>query len=310
MSSIMDAIPGFGSDIMEQLPPTNDLFRPLLRANAEEILSFKTKTYKFGATDRHELDIYFPKSTSSGSAPTLFFVYGGGYLHGAKVLDPPEDLKYKNVGAFFAKRGFVTVVANYRVFPGIQFPDPAIDLKDATAWVVTNIDEVNQDADVKADVSKIFLMGHSAGASTVITLLLVPGLIPTNLRERIAGLVLNAGVYDFRGVPSLAPHVISGYFGATPEEVRKTEPLGLLESAPADVLVGFPPVLAVIGEYDFPPIVTSHGGFVPVLKDKIDSSVEELVMKGHNHISAYDCLSSGVGEDWGLSAVEWLKSKV
>ena len=54
--------------------------------------------------------MYYPCSTGSEKAPLLFFVYGGGYVSGAKVLDPPNELKHKNIGAFFAKQGYVTGV--------------------------------------------------------------------------------------------------------------------------------------------------------------------------------------------------------
>jgi carboxylesterase type B len=52
--------------------------------------------------------VYFPKENDSGSAPILFFVYGGGFVEGAKILDPPYNLIHKNVGAFFAGQGYVS----------------------------------------------------------------------------------------------------------------------------------------------------------------------------------------------------------
>lgn len=48
--------------------------------------------------------MYYPHFT--GKAAVLFYVYGGGYVSGAKVLDPPDELQYKNIGAFFAKEGY------------------------------------------------------------------------------------------------------------------------------------------------------------------------------------------------------------
>lgn len=205
---------------------------------------------------------------------------------------------------------FVTVIADYRIYPYIKFPDPVIDIKDALVWVVSNVDQINQDEAVKADVSRIFLMGHSAGGAIVSSLFLIPELVPSALRERVAGLVLSAGAYDYRGAPVLPPAIIQAYYGATDEEIRQTEPLGLLENAPADILNAYPPVLAVIGELDFPPIIVAHGNFVAALKERISSPVDVLVMEGHNHISPFNSLSSGEGEQWGLDVVEWLKAKL
>lgn len=151
-------------------------------------------------------------------------------------------------------------------------------------------------------------MGHSAGAAIVATMVLAPELLPASLRERIKGLVLNAGTYDFRKTPSLNPLFIREFYGPE-EEVRKKEPLGLLENAPSDILQSFPPMLAIIAEHDFPPIVVSCQDSIQVVNEKVSSPVQELVMKGHNHVSPYNSLYSGEGEDWGLEVVQWLKSK-
>ena len=153
-------------------------------------------------------------------------------------------------------------------------------------------------------------MGHSAGAAIVSLMVLIPDMLSSPLRERIVGLVLNAGAYDYRGAPMLPPPVVSEYHGGTDGDLRKTEPLGLLENAPADILNVFPPILAVIGELDFPPIVVSHGNFVTTLKKRVSSSVDTLVMEGHNHISPHNSLCSGEGEQWGLDVVSWLQSKL
>ncbi|KAJ3552160.1 hypothetical protein NM688_g4299 [Phlebia brevispora] len=309
----MEAVKGLtGLGVVEQTKRTNEAFEPLLKAHQQEILSFEPKTYRYGSTDRHEASshVYFPKTTATGSAAILFFVYGGAYVTGAKVLEPPYDLQHKNTGAFFAKQGFVTVIADYRLFPGIKFPDPATDIKDALEWIVINIDKVHQSTPVKADASQIFLMGHSAGATTVATLMLTPELLPYDVRKRIVAVVLNAGVYDLRGEQTFHPLVVREYYGATQALLRRREPLGLLENAPPDVLEGFPPVLAVLAEFDFQPIIVAHKTFVAALKDRIEAPVEELIMKGHNHMSPYNCLFSGEGEQWALDSVAWLKSKI
>ncbi|KAJ3552149.1 hypothetical protein NM688_g4304 [Phlebia brevispora] len=305
----MEVVKGLvGLSLPEQIVPTNSAFEALLKLYEAEILSYKSKTFKYGATDRHQLDIYFPSSTETGSAPVLFFVYGGGYFTGSRVLEPPHDLKYKNIGAFFAKRGFVVVIADYRLLPAIKYPDPVVDIRDAVAWVAANADLVNQDVEVKADLSQIFLLGHSMGATSVATLVLEPVLLPYDLRRRISGVVLSAGAYDLHSSPALVPKPLHDYYG-TDEELLKREPIGLLGDVPVDILNNFPPVLAIIGEFDFPPIIPSHEKIISVLKAKITSGVDELVMKGHSHVSPPNSLFSGEGEEWGLDVVAWLKAK-
>ncbi|KAF7798102.1 hypothetical protein EIP86_009317 [Pleurotus ostreatoroseus] len=193
--------------------------------------------------------------------------------------------------------------------PDIKFPDPSIDLRDAFAWVVANVGSVNHGMGAKADLSRVFFMGHSAGSTSIATLMLLPGLLPADLRSRIVGLVVLSGAYDFRGAPSTSPEFLRQYFGPSTEDVRKREPLGLLENAPKAILSDFPPALALIGEYEFPPLLQSHGNFVPVLRSKVSSPVEELLMKGHNHLSPSYSLFSGEGEDWGFEVSSWMKGR-
>ena len=37
----------------------------------------------------------------------------------------------------------MTVIADYRMHPAAKFPDPAIDVREAMAWVVAHESEVN-----------------------------------------------------------------------------------------------------------------------------------------------------------------------
>lgn len=101
-----------------------ECFLPALEARRAEIESVPRQTIRYGDTDRLEvrasppithsamlnkiqMDVYYPESTESGTAPVLLFVYGGGYATGAKVLQAPADVVYRNVGAYFSKKGYV-----------------------------------------------------------------------------------------------------------------------------------------------------------------------------------------------------------
>ncbi len=57
-----------------------------------------------------QLDVYYPDPAAvspNGPVPVLFFIYGGGFVFGERQEKPPFDLGYGNLGAFFAKRGYV-----------------------------------------------------------------------------------------------------------------------------------------------------------------------------------------------------------
>ena len=204
------------------------------------------------------------------------------------------------------------MIADYRIYPNAKHPDPAADIRDAAAWVVAHADEITKDEPVKLDVSKIFILGHSAGATITTTLFLEPDLLPpkSDLHSRIKGIIPMAGVYHFRGVNAINADVVDAYYGTTEEERRQKETLGLLETASPELLAALPPILATVSELEDPRVEVTHWDFLKVLKEKVLNPVDDFVMKGQNHVSVMDTLMSGEGEDWAYNVVEWMRSKL
>jgi len=135
---------------------------------------------------RGGLDVYQPKS-AGGHAPVVVFLYGGGWDSGAKG-------DYVFAGAALARQGFVTVVPDYRIYPEVRWPAFLQDSAQAVAWTKAHA------AEYGGDPSRLFLMGHSAGAYNAVTLavdrrwLTAVGIDP---RKDIKGVVGLAGPYDF-----------------------------------------------------------------------------------------------------------------
>ncbi|KIP05065.1 hypothetical protein PHLGIDRAFT_108726 [Phlebiopsis gigantea 11061_1 CR5-6] len=298
------------ADIPTQIELTYKVFYPLLEQKSAEILKVQSKTFKYGSTDRHQLDVYYPPATPSGTAPVLFFVYGGGYASGDRRMPAPRSLVYANLGAFYAERGFVTVIADYRLLPNMKFPDPVVDIKDAISWFVAHDDDVNSGAAVKADSNNIFIMGHSAGAAILASLILLPGLLPNGIKPRVRGVILQAAVYHFdTKVPTLPPPLVSAYYGP-PESVQKDCPLSLLRQASEDAVRSLPEVLLVVSEFDLPGVLESHDDFHKLLQERTGKEVEEAVMKGHSHITPHVSLYTGLGEEWAHGVIGWIKAKL
>ncbi|KIP05066.1 hypothetical protein PHLGIDRAFT_120167 [Phlebiopsis gigantea 11061_1 CR5-6] len=298
--------------ISEQIGPTLQTFHPLLEQRRPDIERIKNRTFKYGATDRHQLDVYYPPLITSGKAPILFFVYGGAYLGGDKQFPVPYSLVYKNVGAFFAERGYVTVIADYRLLPNMKFPDPAVDINDAVAFVVAHVQDINDGSNVHADVENIFLAGHSAGGSILATLLLLPDLIPPRIKPRIRGVIMQAGMHYLETkVLDVPPSALSGYYGSQ-EEIRRNAPLGLLANAPDGTINDLPDIVTGISEYEAPGLLEAHGVFLEALRARTTSkkNVGVFVMKGHHHISPYVSLYTGIGEEWAYECDEWMKSRI
>jgi len=139
----------------------------------------------YGPNPRNQLDVYTPESLS-GPAPVVVFFYGGSWNDGAR-----QD--YRFVGQALASRGIVAVVADYRLYPQVRYPEFLLDAAYAVAWTQHNI------AGFGGDPQRIFLMGHSAGAYNAAMLALDSRqlaqvrLAPDSLR----GWIGLAGPYDF-----------------------------------------------------------------------------------------------------------------
>ena len=114
------------------------------------------------------------------------FLYGGSWRTGSKE-------EYPFVALPLAARGAVVVVPDYRLYPEVAFPAFLDDNARAVAWAVAHAPELG------ADPSRVFLVGHSAGAYNAAMLGLDPRLLAAAEydRRRLAGVVGLAGLYDF-----------------------------------------------------------------------------------------------------------------
>jgi acetyl esterase/lipase len=98
--------------------------------------------------ERHLLDVFAP---AANSAPVVVWVHGGGWMRGSKdeVAEKP---------AAFVAKGYVFVPVNYRFVPHVTMGTIVRDVAKSVGWVHANI------ARFGGDPSRVFLMGHSAGA--------------------------------------------------------------------------------------------------------------------------------------------------
>ena len=141
----------------------------------------------FGPDPRLKLDIYAPAHTPAGAnLPVVIFYYGGGWVAGSRG-------DYGFAGSAFASKGFVTILPDYRLVPGVRFPTFLQDSALAVKWARDHV------AGYGGDPRRISLAGHSAGAYNAAMLVLDrhyltdigvdPGIV------RAAALL--AGPYDF-----------------------------------------------------------------------------------------------------------------
>lgn len=139
----------------------------------------------YGADPRQRLDVYRPAARSSTPAPVVLFLYGGSWRRGEKEA-------YRFIGEYLTRMGCVALIADYRLYPEVQFPAFVEDGASAVAWARENA------LSLGGDPRRVYAMGHSAGAHIVVLLALEPrylarrGGSPSDL----AGVIGISGPYD------------------------------------------------------------------------------------------------------------------
>ena len=141
----------------------------------------------YGTHPRQKLDIYTPKAASPATGwPVVVFIYGGSWNDGARS-------QYQFVGEALAARGVVALIADYRLYPDVRYPDFLSDSAQALAYGFDHA------AKLGGDPKRVFVMGHSAGGYNAAMLALdarwlkAAGHAPSDL----AGWIGLAGPYDF-----------------------------------------------------------------------------------------------------------------
>lgn len=99
--------------------------------------------------ERQVLDIYAPDGAKD--LPVVFWIHGGGWQAGDKT-----DVQIKP--RVLTQRGFVFVSTNYRLLPDVDMEVLIRDVAKSLGWVHKNI------ARYGGDPTRVFVMGHSAGA--------------------------------------------------------------------------------------------------------------------------------------------------
>jgi acetyl esterase/lipase len=159
---------------------------------------------KYGSDPRNIVDIFVPETGAVGR-PVLMFVHGGGMIRGTKHA--PGSPYYDNIMLFAARHGMVGVNVEYRLAP--QFPWPAgnADLAAAIRLVAEKAGELG------ADPNRVFLMGHSAGATHVASYVSHPEFHGPK-GSGLAGAILSSGGYDFTKDEQSEGRI--AYFGSDP----------------------------------------------------------------------------------------------
>ena len=180
-----------------------------------------TEGVAYGPLPRQTLDVYAPSRPAPRAGwPVVVFFYGGSWNTG-------ERADYRFVGAALAARGVLTLVADYRLYPQVRYPEFLRDSALALAWGLTEAPRLGGDA------KRVFVMGHSAGGYNAAMLALDPRWLAGtgHTPNELAGWIGQAGPYDF--FPTDNPLAQPVFFH--PDYPAKAQPIefGASRSLPA-----------------------------------------------------------------------------
>ena len=223
----------------------------------------------YGAHPRHKLDIYTP-AKGAASAPVVVFFMGGNWVKGER-----DDFAF--VGRALASRGYVVVIPDYRLYPEVKYPDFLDDSAQAVAWTAREI------AGFGGDPTRLYVMGHSAGAYNAAMLALDPKYLARHSMKASAlrGWIGMAGPYDFMPIENPTTRPVF-HFPATPRDsqpinhVGKDNPRALLLASNNDKLVN---------------PVRNTGGLAKKLRDN-GVYVKEAYYDGVNHVTLVGSLAA------------------
>jgi acetyl esterase/lipase len=250
---------------------TGKLYAPL--QEKEPYAGIKvSRDVKYGPDARNVVDVFTPETGAAGR-PVLMFVHGGGMIRGTKHA--PGSAFYDNIMVFAARHGMVGVNVEYRLAP--QFPWPAgnEDLSAAVHFVADHA------ASYGADPNRIFLMGHSAGATHVASYVSHPEFFgPKGFGPQgsgLAGAILSSGGYDFTKQDGQSEGRIA-YFGNDPKLLAE-------RSAVAGLVKTAIPLMISNAELDPPAIAAQSALLKEALCKSEHGCVRSIVLPHHSHMS-------------------------
>ena len=199
-------------------PATAAIYTPL--QESEPYAGIKVvRDAKYGPAERNRLDVLAAEGAGE-QRPVLMFMHGGRYTRGDK--HNPGSAFYDNIMLFAARHGMVGVNLEYRLAPQNPWPAAVEDLGTAVRFVADNAKTYG------ANPERIFLMGHSAGATHVATYVAHKEFHGPK-GSGLAGAILSSGIYDLSKAEPTDER--AAYFGADRSRYAERSALpGLIDS--------------------------------------------------------------------------------
>lgn len=223
--------PRWSDDIVAARDVVLATYTPLAAAAPKDGISVR-RDVAYGAHPRHVLDVYQPENATG--ADVVLFVHGGAFVRGSKSVNGEI---YDNLPYWFAGQGLVALNVEYRLAGDAPYPGGAEDVAGTVEWAARNAGAFG------GDPQRLFLIGHSAGATHVATYVLDPALAARR-RPEVRGMVLLSGRLRADALPD-NPNAagVRAYFGDDPGRYEERSPVTYAEACEL-------PVFLAIAEYE------------------------------------------------------------
>ena len=266
--------PVWGTDIQKHRDIVLAAYAPLLARSPKAGITVESER-AYGEHPRQRLDIYRPQGKLP--MPVVIFVHGGAFVRGDKRMN---DEIYANVLYYFARNGCLGVNMEYRLAPEAAFPAGAQDVAAAVEWADRHA------AEFGGDPGRIFLIGHSAGATHVATYACDPnaGAKPP---AGVRALVLLSGRLRADARPD-NPNAagVRAYFGDDASRYDERSPVTWAGRCAL-------PVMIAIAEFDNPLLDVYGAEFFWKLAAARGRAPRFLRLRDHNHISMVAHFNTG-----------------
>lgn len=259
--------PRWGSNVPGHVRRMLEAFTPLLARAPKDGVEV-TRDVAYGEHPRHVLDVYRPAGASG--APVVLFFHGGAFVDGEKDRTPEI---YSNVPYYLARHGIVGLNVEYRLAPEHKYPSGTDDVQRAVGWARGNV------ARFGGDAHRLFLMGHSAGATHT-------GAYAYGSGDPIAGHIVVSGrvrAEMWPGNPN-APKV-AAYYGTDAAVLEKVSQVNLV--GPSS-----PPTLIAVAEFENPFLDVHCAELYYRLARAQGRAGRFLRLEGHNHTSIIASLNT------------------
>ena len=184
---------------------------------------------QYGKESKQSLNVYRPAAEAKGQPlPVVIWVHGGGWRNGDK-----DNRAGINLCQTWTNGEMVVVGLDYRLTPAVVHPAHIEDVAAGIAWVHHNI------AKYGGDPTRVFLLGHSAGAHLVALVATAPEYLQAHdlsPKSAIAGVMaIDTASYDLTTTRTLAVRkMISEAFGDDPKTLKGASPLQHARKNPDD----------------------------------------------------------------------------